>query len=290
MIEMIIINGAVMGGVISILATGFSLVFGVAKILNLAYTAFYMVASFLLYIMIIMYKLPLSLSFVTSIIITAILAMASYKICLDRIKEHESAVLIITVALTILFQEILILFFSAINRTIPPLVGGSSEILGVAILNQQIFCVVVSIGIIAIIWLFLSKTKMGNAIMAVAEDREVANLMGINVSRMCMITVGISGVLAGLAAVVVAPLQMIQPYMWMYPLVSVLCAVILGGLGNIKGGIVGAYILGFTEACVVFLFPKFSFLRGAVSLSIMLIILLIRPEGLFGIIFEEERL
>ena len=82
----------------------------------------------------------------------------------------------------------------------------------------------------------------------------------------------------------------VHPLMWLQPLVIVLSAVVLGGLGSIKGSVLAAFILGFAETIVVFLVPGGSFLRGAVSLSVMVVILLARPEGLFGIVFEEERL
>ena len=88
---------------------------------------------------------------------------------------------------------------------------------------------------------------------------------------------------------VVAPLYVLDPHMWMHPLIIILAVVVLGGLGSIKGSFVGAYILGFAEALVVFLVPMGAFLKGSVALSIMIVVLLIRPEGLFGVAFEEER-
>jgi len=88
---------------------------------------------------------------------------------------------------------------------------------------------------------------------------------------------------------VIAPLTIVNPFMWMPPLIMMMAVVVLGGLGSIKGSFVGAYILGFAEALVVFLLPMGSYLKGSVALSIMILVLLIRPEGLFGIAFEEER-
>jgi branched-chain amino acid transport system permease protein len=133
------------------------------------------------------------------------------------------------------------------------------------------------------------KTKLGLAIRSTAEDREVANLMGMNESRVAMVTVGISIALAGFTGAVIVPLTIVEPFMWMHPLIMMLAVVVLGGLGSIKGSFVAAYILGFAEALVVFLIPMGAFLKGSVALSIMILVLLIRPEGLFGIAFEEER-
>jgi branched-chain amino acid transport system permease protein len=133
------------------------------------------------------------------------------------------------------------------------------------------------------------KTKLGLAIRSTAEDREVANLMGINESRVAMITMGISVGLAALTGAIVVPLTILDPFMWMHPLIMMMAVVVLGGLGSIKGSFVAAYILGFAESMVVFLAPMGSFLKGSVALSIMIIVLIIRPEGLFGVVFEEER-
>ncbi|MDY7036852.1 MAG: branched-chain amino acid ABC transporter permease, partial [Thermodesulfobacteriota bacterium] len=130
----------------------------------------------------------------------------------------------------------------------------------------------------------------GNAIRTVAEDREIANLMGINVTRIYLITMGISIALAGLGGAIVAPIYTVNPLMWMQPLIVVLASVVLGGLGSIKGSIIAAFVLGFAETAVVFLIPDGSFLRGAVSLTIMVVVLQLRPEGLYGVVFEEERL
>jgi len=93
-----------------------------------------------------------------------------------------------------------------------------------------------------------------------------------------------------MAGAVVAPLYTVSPLMWIQPLTIVLAAVVLGGLGSIGGCVIGAYILGYTETIVTYILPQGAFLRGAVSLSIMVVVLLVRPEGLRGVVFEEERL
>lgn len=95
--------------------------------------------------------------------------------------------------------------------------------------------------------------------------------------------------LAAIAGALVAPLFVLQPHMWMHPLVMVLAVVVLGGLGSIKGSLLGAFILAFAETLVVFYAPSGAYLKGAVALTIMLVVILIRPEGLFGVTFEEER-
>jgi branched-chain amino acid transport system permease protein len=104
-----------------------------------------------------------------------------------------------------------------------------------------------------------------------------------------MITMGLSVGLAGFTGAIVVPLTILEPNMWGAPLVMMMAVVVLGGLGSLKGSFIGAYILGFAEALVVFLAPMGAYLKGSVALSIMILVLLIRPEGLFGVYFEEER-
>jgi len=114
--------------------------------------------------------------------------------------------------------------------------------------------------------------------------------MGIDVSRILLLTMGIAVALSAVAGIVVAPTLVLEPRMWMHPLVMVMAIVVLGGLGSVKGSFVGAFILGFVEVLVVFLIPAGAFLKGAIALLVMVVILLVRPEGLFGVAFEEERL
>jgi len=144
--------------------------------------------------------------------------------------------------------------------------------------------------LIFLIWLFLWRTKLGIAIRATSQDREVVNLMGFNEKRISMIAVGVGIALAGIAGVMVAPIYLLEPTMWTEPFIMVLAIVILGGLGSIKGSIIGAYILGYAQVVLVYSVPMGTFIRSSVALVAMIVVLLIRPEGMFGVFFEEERL
>jgi branched-chain amino acid transport system permease protein len=286
----ILINGLVSGAVYAILAIGFSLIFGVAKIMNMAHTAFYMLTAFLILGAITFLDVPLPVAVIASIIVAGLLGVVCYKLCFDRIKVHETAVMIISVAVAMLIEETMLLTFGAQYQRIPPFVEGYFELGGVSVLNQHFFTAGASIATLVGVWLLLSKTKLGKSIRAVDQDREIANVMGIDVTKTSMQVMGISVILAGVAGAVTAPTIMVNPLMWTNPLVIVLSAVVLGGLGSIKGSAIAAFILGYAETLVVFLVPDGSFLRGAVSLTAMVLVLLIRPEGLFGVEFEEERL
>ena len=284
----ILITSLINGSTYALLAIGFSLIFGVARIVNIAHTAFYMVAAYCIYFT--TYRLgfnPLS-AMITGIVFVSILGLIVYKIFIAPIREHEQAVLIGTIALAIALQEIMMLIFTGDYLSVPALIKGYATILGVKVFYQQLITFASVLVVLGLMRLFLMHTKLGLAIRATAQDREVANLMGMNESRVAMMAVVISVGLAGATGAIIVPLTTVEPFMWSHPLIMMMAVVVLGGMGSIKGSFYAAFILGFAEAMVVFLIPSGAFLKGAVALSIMILVLIVRPTGLFGVQFEEE--
>jgi len=290
MIEGILVIGLVKGGVYALLAIGFSLIFGVARMINLAHTCFYMLAAYGIYTFAKLLGLPLAVSIILSLVITTIIGLGTYKLFIDRIREHHVTVLLITLALAMIFQECMILAFGSHYLGAPSFVSGYWEIIGVKVSYQHLLIFGTVLLVLLGMWALLSKTRLGIAIRATAQDPEIAGLMGINVPRILLITMGIAAMLAAVSGIVVAPTLVLEPHMWTPPLIMIMAIVVLGGLGSVKGSFIGAFILGFVEVLVVFLVPAGAFLKGAVALLAMVIVLLIRPEGLFGVAFEEERL
>ena len=285
----IVISGLISGSVYALLAIGFSLIFGVARIVNIAHTAFYMVAAYCIYYVSLKMGLAPVWGMLVAIVLVSLLGMISYQLFINPIREHEGAVLIATIALAIAFQEIMSIKFTGTYLSVPSLIKGYFTILGVKVFYQQLLTFCAAVLVMAVLWVFLMRTRLGLAIRSTAQDREVANLMGINEARVAMFVMGISVGLAAFAGAVVVPLTVLEPHMWMPPLIMMMAVVVLGGLGSLKGSFTGAYIMGFAQALVVFLAPMGAYLKGSVALSIMIVVLLIRPEGLFGVAFEEER-
>jgi branched-chain amino acid transport system permease protein len=289
-VELIIVSTLVTGGVYALLATGFSLIFGNARVINLAHTAFFMVAAYGMWYLMRELGLGIIESIAITVSATTLLGLLAYWFLINRIREHHAAVLLMTVALALVFQEIFLGIFASHYRAIPFLISGYSEILGVRVLNQHLLSLGIVAAVIIIVWLVLTKTKLGIALRATAQDAEIANLMGISVPRTLLITMGIATALAAIAAVAVAPLWVVYPYMWNAPLVMILVIVVLGGLGSIKGSIIGAFIVAFVEVLVATLMPSGAYLKVMFAMLVMIIVLVVRPGGLFGIVFEEERL
>jgi branched-chain amino acid transport system permease protein len=289
MLQDILITGLINGGVYALLAIGFSLIFGVARIVNIAHTAFYMLAAYCFYTLLVKTGLGLVLSGLISVGGVTLFSVVCYRLVIEPVREHEAAVLIATIALALIFQEVMLFTFGGHFLGIPSTLEGTVSFLGVSIPYQRLLILVVAAGMLVLVWFILYRTRLGLAIRATANDLEVANLMGMNVHRVAMATVAISVALAAVAGVVVAPVFVVDPFMWLAPLVTMLAIVVLGGLGSLKGSLIGALIIGYVEAITVFAVPAGAYLKGAVALLIMVVVLLARPEGLFGVAFEEER-
>jgi branched-chain amino acid transport system permease protein len=275
--------------VYALLAVGFSLIFGVARIVNIAHTAFYMLAAYCFYTLLTKTGLGFVLSGLIAVSAVTVFSVICYRLVIEPVREHEAAVLIATIALALIFQELMLYTFGGHFLGIPSTLEGSMRFLGVSIPYQRLLILVVAGVMLAAVWFILYRTRLGLAIRATANDLEVANLMGMNVNRVAMATVAISVALASVAGVVVAPVFVVDPFMWLGPLVTMLAIVVLGGLGSLKGSLIGALIIGYVEAITVFAVPAGAYLKGAVALMIMVAVLLARPEGLFGVAFEEER-
>jgi len=289
MLQDIFITGLVNGGVYALLAIGFSLIFGVARIVNIAHTAFYMLAAYAFYTLLVRFGMGFALAGVISVAAVVGVSVLCYKLVIEPVREHEAAVLIATIALALIFQELMLLAYGGHFLGIPSTLEGVATFMGVSIPYQRLLILVVAAVMLGGTWFTLYRTRLGLAIRATANDLEVANLMGMNVHRVAMATVAISVSLAAIAGVVVAPVFVVDPFMWLSPLVTMLAIVVLGGLGSLKGSLIGAFVIGYVEAITVFTLPAGAFLKGAVALTIMVAVLLVRPEGLFGVAFEEER-
>jgi branched-chain amino acid transport system permease protein len=290
MVERILIMTLVTGGIYALLAIGFSLIFGNARVINMAHTAFFMLAAYFMWYFI--RRLGLGTAPAIAITIPAVtgIGMLAYRFLINPIREHLAAVLLMTVVLALAFQEIMTAAFKFHYYLLPNLISGYTEILGVRVLNQHLLILGVVAAVIVIVLLILNKTNLGIALRATAQDAEVASLMGISVPQTLMITMGIATALATVAAVVVAPIWTVYPTMWTPPLVMVLVIVVLGGLGSIKGAIIGAFIIALVEELVTNLMPSYSYLSTVFAILAMVIVLSVRPGGLFGVVFEEERL
>jgi len=296
LIENFLITGALAGAVYALLALGFTLIYGVAGVVNMAHGALFMLGAFLFFAFgpLGSFGLGVFPALVLAAIFVGITGSIVYVLTIHQIIRDMLAVLVVTIGVALLFQQVIVIVFGAVfgsaYQAVPPLLDGYQTFLGVRVPNSRLLVAVVSLSLIAIVWTFISKLKIGRAMRAVAQDREAAMLMGINTTKLYMMTMAISASLAAIAGIFIASstTTTADPAMWLRPLVMSFAIVILGGLGSIKGTIIGAFIIGYVESAVVVFLPQESFLASAFTLAIMVVVLLVRPRGLFGRRIELE--
>lgn len=289
MVELAIVQTLVNGSVYALLALGLSLIFGVGRLINMAHTAFFVVAAYILYLFTRQLGWGAIPSIAITVVGTALLGALAYRFLLNRVRQHQQAVLLITVALAMAFQELLYIGFGSFYLSVDPLISGTLVILGVIVPRQYLLVIAAVAVVLIILWLLLSRTKLGISIRTVANDPEIANVLGVNVPRTLLITMIIATALAAVAAVLVAPIWILYPPMWMHTLTIILVIVVLGGLGSIKGSIIGAFIIALVEQ-VVLISGISTHLVTPFLLLAMVVVLVLKPGGLFGIVLEEERL
>ena len=286
----VIIISIVLGTIYAVLALGFSLIWGAARIVNLAYTSFYMLAAYFFYVFWSILHLNTYVSALLAIVVASLIGVGTYKLILERIRAHETVVILISICSAFFFEECILAIFGTDFRRVPPFISGYQEIFGVRVLNQHFLALGVGLTLIIGLWLFLSRSKIGIAIRATSQDREIVNAMGINERKVSLIGMFIGIGFVTISSIVVSPIYVVEPMMWVHPIIMVLAIVVLGGLGSLKGSFIAAYLMAFSEVAVVNWIPMGSFIKSAIALLVMVLVLSIKPEGMFGAFFEEERL
>ena len=301
MIESIIINGAILGGIYALLALGFTLIYGVSGMVNLAHGAFFMLGAFIfsafgsflfsaLEPLNVIPTLILILALILVALFVGVIGSIVYRLTIHPILGDDVAIMVVTVSLALIFQQLMLLTFG-FSVPIAPLVTGFITIWGVTVTYMKLLAFALSIGLFFSLWIFVTKSKIGKAMRALSQDREVAMLMGINTESLYMLTMAISTAFATLAGIFIASALLggqASAFMWLHPLFTSFAIVVLGGLGSIKGTLIGSFIIAYAEHSVANLAPQGGQIVTAVPVVIMVLIILIRPKGLFGKRIEME--
>jgi branched-chain amino acid transport system permease protein len=300
LIEQIIVQGAISGGVYALLALGFTLVYGVSGVVNLAHGSYYMLAAYMFFVLGTFGffgsdpMMASILALIVAVILVGAVGGITYRLAIHPVIGDEIAVLVVTVSLAVVFQQLMLLVFGVSFPRVSWPKGSflleSASIFGISVEYSLILAFVVSLVLFASLMIFILRTKIGKAMRAVSQDREVAMLMGINTKRLYMLTMVISAMLAALAGIFITTSieKSTGSWLWFRPLTLSFSIVILGGLGSIKGSLVGSFIVSFAEKTVSIMVPEGGAIVGVVPLAVIIAVLLIRPKGLFGKRIEME--
>ncbi|MFO8143612.1 MAG: branched-chain amino acid ABC transporter permease [Dehalococcoidales bacterium] len=276
----IAINGALLSGLYALIALGFTMIYGVGRVLNLAHAGYVMVTAYIFYHAWQVMGLPMGLAMLIAIASGAGLALATYTGLVRRYLNNPTVVYVSTFILALVMNYLIVLFFHMETINVWPVVVGITKVFGYSVSKNMIAALIVSWACIIGVLMFIRRTHMGRAMRALAMDRKGAIVSGINPDTVNIMTWAISGALAGVAGIFFGSYTYLIPEMWHMPLVMSFAIVVIGGLGSIEGTIIAAHIVGYMQTTTQLVIDER--LRGVFALVIMIIMLIFRPKGLFG--------
>jgi branched-chain amino acid transport system permease protein len=279
MLEILIV-GAVSSAIYAMLAVGFTLIFGVARILNLAHGSFYALGAYGAYFFTAHMKLPLLPAALCAVALVAVFGILVERVLIRPMRHSSLAMLMITLAVALVIEQGLFLTFGSEYRNVPAFIDTKYTIGGVNIGGARLLALGVGVVLIGALWLFIQRTRLGSAILAISQDPIAAQYMGIPSDRVFAVVMGISAALAATAGVLAGPFLTVQPTMWLLPIVKAFAIVVVGGLGSIPGSILAALMLGYAETIVAYTVS--SSWTEIVSVLATLLMLIFRPAGIFG--------
>ena len=280
-----LVNGLTLGSLYAVLAIGLTLVFGVLNIINMAHGGIFMIGAFVGLFMVTVLDVNIFVAILGAMIVGAILGYLLEFVALRplrRQKVSHLAPLISTIGVSIFFESVALLVWGPQTRSFPPDFIGGLIVFGTFKISMvQIIGLGVSVGLMLILNVLIKKTKIGKAIRAVSLNTETAALLGINPTLVISVTVMLASALGAAAGVLVGlSFDAVEPLMGVIIGFKGLAVLILGGLGNITGAMVGGLILGIAEVFSV-AYGASSY-RDAVAFGLIILLLFWRPQGLFG--------
>jgi len=278
-----LINGLRTGSIYALIALGYTMVYGIAKMINFAHGDIIMVGAYSLYVTTVQLKLHPVIGILLTIAVCAILGITIEKVAYKPLRKAPPlSVLITAIGMSYLLQNLALLIFKATPIPfgsiikVPSVKIGSINISGITIVTL----IVTTISMVALTF-FINKTKIGRAMRAVSEDRGAAELMGINVNRTITQTFAIGSALAAVAGILfISQYETLLPTLGALPGIKAFVAAVLGGIGSIPGAMLGGIILGIIESLSKAYIS--TQLADAIVFGVLVIVLLVKPSGLLG--------
>lgn len=281
-----LINGLCLGGIYALIALGYTMVYGIAKMLNFAHGDIIMVGAYAVFITLAAsgYTIPAVIAAVVAVIVCTVLGVVTERVAYRPLRGASPlAVLITAIGVSYLLQSIAQLVFGAGTRPVTIGNWGSVKITdSVSISISSIVTLVMCVVIMVSLTLFINKTKAGTAMLAVSEDRAAASLMGINVNAIITLTFAIGSALAAFASVFyLMQIPAVSPTLGAMPGIKAFTAAVIGGIGSIPGAMVGGILLGVIEK-ICSSVPALAPYTTAIEFGLLVLILMVRPTGLMG--------
>jgi len=273
-------NGLIIGLLYLLMAIGFTLVFGVMRVVNFAHGEFYMLGAFIAYVCVTRLQLPFLAAVLATFAVTLVAGWIIEVLVLKGFRGNELNGMISTIGLAMVLQNGALLVFGPDPQSMPPVAQGVVSLGPIVLPMSRLYVVAFSIAVLALLYLFLMRSKGGRALRAVVQDTEIASAQGIRSHLMYPLGFGIGVALAAVAGALMAPVFSVSPSIGSTPLLKAFIVVILGGLGSIPGAALASLLLGVVESAAN------TFMSSSMSdmllFGFVILMLIFRPSGLLG--------
>lgn len=284
-----LINAISLGSIYALVALGYTMVYGIIRLINFAHGDVLMLGAYIGYALLYYFNVDFFTSLILSIVICAFVGVIIERVAYKPLrKSARIAALITAIGVSYLIENTMVLSVGAASKAFPDVISGIAfSLFGTDVSYKQLLILSLTLALMVILIFIIQKTKMGKAMRAVSVDEDAAKLMGINVDNVISFTFLLGSALAGAAGVLMAMYYgTISPLMGIQPGLKAFIAAVLGGIGSIPGSVLGGYLIGALETVVNSI--GLSLFKDAVVYAILIIILVVRPTGLLGKSVKEK--
>lgn len=276
----ILVNGVMSGMVYMLMALGFTLIFGIMRVVNFAHGEFYMLAAYTVYILAALLGMNYFVALAAAAILVGVLGVAIERALFRPMLGKELNGMIMALAVSITLQALALIVFGPLDQSVARPLTGVWRVGDVVFSLDRLLVAACALVVLLAFYVFLLHSRLGLAMRAVAQDEQIAAVMGVRPHRIHSAAFGIGSVLAALAGGLMAPIYTVTPYMGELPMLKAFVIVILGGLGSIPGAVAGGLVIGLAESVFATLIN--TIVASIVSFAIVVVVIAVRPQGLLG--------
>ena len=276
-----VFNASYAASYMALIAVGLVLIFGVMGVINFAHGELYMAGAYGVVFFYVWLGLPFFVAVALGLVFVGCLGIMMELAFFRPLRTNPLGGLIASIGFLLILQNLAVLGFGLRNQNVPPVSRGRITVGGAFLTYERLSVILVTVALLAALWLFLRRSKFGWALRACAQDREAAALQGISINQTARYAMFIGAALAGVAGAMTAPLVAPTPYMGHSVIVTAFIIIIVGGIGSLEGAVVAAILYAFVHTFVTTFYD--GVIANIVGLLLMLAVLVVKPQGLFGV-------